>query len=77
MTYKSEAQYWAHLITHHPDAVVPIRDVLNVIKAKYMLSEGDGVQEVRYGFQDGSGIALRYELHGVNWNFVYVEEVDD
>ena len=56
MTFNTEAQYWVHIITHHPDTVVPIRDVLNVIKVKYLVQEGDGQQEVRYGFQDGSAI---------------------
>ena len=58
MTLNTEAQYWVHIITHHPDAVGPIRDVLNVIKVKYLVQEGDGQQEVRYGFQDGSSILI-------------------
>lgn len=24
MTFNTEAQYWVHIITHHPDAVVPM-----------------------------------------------------
>lgn len=47
--------------------------MLNVIKVKCLVSEGDGQQEVRYGFADGSGFALRYEQHGVTWDFLYAE----
>lgn len=74
MTFNTEAQYWVHLLTHHPDAVQPIRDVMNVIKVKYLVQEGEGQQEVRYGFGDGSSIALFYELHELaRWQFLYAE----
>ena len=49
MTFNSEAQYWVHLITRHPDAIIPIQDMLNAIKVKCLVQEGDGQQEVRYG----------------------------
>lgn len=29
--------------------------MLNAIKVKYLVQEGDGQQKVRYGFQDGKG----------------------
>ena len=34
----SEAQYWVRIITHQPDAIVPIRNALNVIKASYQIT---------------------------------------
>ncbi len=43
----------AVLGTHHPDAIVQLQAVLDMIKVKCLVSEGDGAQEVRYGFQDG------------------------
>lgn len=60
MAFNSEAQYWVHIITHHPDALTDIRNVLNAIKVKYLVEETSGRQEVRYGFRDNSGIALFY-----------------
>lgn len=75
-TFTTEATYWAHLLLHYPDAVVPIRDVLNAIKVKYLVEEAGEHQEVRYGFQDGSALALKSEYHGEKgWTFLYAEVV--
>lgn len=48
------------------------------IKVKYLVEETSGKQEVRYGFQDNSEIALFYELHDLtNWTFLYAEVINE
>ena len=77
MTLNSEVQY---LGTHHHAS--SRRNCTHPGHAerhqgKYLVQEGDGQQGVRYGFQDGSTVMLLYELHGVSWDFLYAETVNE
>lgn len=47
MTFNNIASYWVHMLTHHPDIVRYVRDLLNAIRTSRAFNEQGHRQEVR------------------------------
>ena len=48
MTFNNVASYWVHMLTHHPDIVRYVRDLLHAIRTSRAFNEQGHRQEVRY-----------------------------